>query len=51
MIILFDTIHLKLNTIILRETTLKILNNKIPNVESKQPVDSRNFVYLCFISY
>ncbi len=35
MIILFDSLHFKSNTIIVRKTTLEILNNKIPNVESK----------------
>ncbi len=35
MIILFDCLHFKPNTIIPHKTTLKILKNKIPNVEVK----------------
>jgi hypothetical protein len=38
MIILFDALHFKPNTIILHKTTLNILKNKIPNVESKHPI-------------
>jgi hypothetical protein len=47
MIILFDSLHFKPNTIIVHKTTLKILKNKIPNVESKHPIHDIYFK-ICF---